>query len=121
MTPRSTARTSCSAASIPTPATSPGPMPPPPVVLCILDGWGHAAPGNCNAVTLANAPTWHRWMAEVPHALIDASELNVGLPPGQMGNSEVGHMNMGAGRVVMQDLPRIDAALASGELARNPA
>ena len=96
-------------------------MPPRPVVLCILDGWGHAAPGNCNAVTLANAPTWHRWMAEAPHALIDASELNVGLPQGQMGNSEVGHMNMGAGRVVMQDLPRIDAALASGELARNPA
>jgi 2,3-bisphosphoglycerate-independent phosphoglycerate mutase len=95
-------------------------MAPRPVVLCILDGWGHAAPGNCNAVTLANAPTWHRWMAEVPHALIDASELNVGLPRGQMGNSEVGHMNIGAGRVVMQDLPRIDAAIASGELARNP-
>src|SRR5262249_37818174 len=96
-------------------------MPPKPVVLCILDGWGHAAPGACNAVTLARAPTWQRWMAEAPHALIDASELHVGLPAGQMGNSEVGHMNIGAGRVVMQDLPRIDAALRSGTLVRNPA
>src|ERR1700675_2999773 len=120
MTPRSTARTSCSAASIPQPATSPAPMPPRPVVLCILDGWGHAKAGACNAVTLAKAPTWHRWMAEVPHGLIDASELAVGLPAGQMGNSEVGHMNIGAGRVVMQDLPRIDGAIDSGELARSP-
>src|SRR5262252_1660330 len=95
-------------------------MPPKPVVLCILDGWGHAAPGACNAVTLAEAPVWRRWISEAPHALIDASELHVGLPAGQMGNSEVGHMNIGAGRVVMQDLPRIDAAVASGELARNP-
>jgi 2,3-bisphosphoglycerate-independent phosphoglycerate mutase len=96
-------------------------MPPKPVVLCILDGWGHAAPGACNAVSLAKAPTWRRWMAETPHALIDASELHVGLPEGQMGNSEVGHMNIGAGRVVMQDLPRIDAAVRSGTLARIPA
>jgi 2,3-bisphosphoglycerate-independent phosphoglycerate mutase len=93
---------------------------PRPVVLCILDGWGHANAGACNAVTLAHAPTWHRWMEEAPHGLIDASELAVGLPAGQMGNSEVGHMNIGAGRVVMQDLPRIDAAIESGELARNP-
>ncbi len=95
-------------------------MAPRPVVLCILDGWGHASAGACNAVTLAKAPVWHRWMAEDPHGLIDASELAVGLPAGQMGNSEVGHMNIGAGRVVMQDLPRIDAAIDSGELARNP-
>jgi 2,3-bisphosphoglycerate-independent phosphoglycerate mutase len=104
--------------------THPGPTErgiPRPVLLCILDGWGHAAPGACNAVTLAKAPTWHRWMAEAPHALIDASELHVGLPEGQMGNSEVGHMNIGAGRVVMQDLPRIEAAIRSGALARNPA
>src|SRR5262249_36393915 len=58
--------------------------------------------------------------AGCPHALIDASELHVGLPPGQMGNSEVGHMNIGAGRVVMQDLPRIDAAVKAGDLSRNP-
>ena len=96
-------------------------MPPKPVLLCILDGWGHAAPGACNAVTLAKAPVWQRWMSEVPHALIDASELHVGLPEGQMGNSEVGHMNIGAGRVVMQELPRIGAAIRSGELAQNPA
>ncbi len=96
-------------------------MPPKPVVLCILDGWGHAAPGACNAITLAKAPTWTRWMHEAPHALIDASELHVGLPAGQMGNSEVGHMNIGAGRVVLQDLPRIDQAIASGALARSPA
>ncbi len=94
-------------------------MAPRPVVLCILDGWGHASAGACNAVTLAKAPTWHRWMEEAPHGLIDASELSVGLPAGQMGNSEVGHMNIGAGRVVMQDLPRIDAAIGSGDLARN--
>src|SRR5262249_17965075 len=96
-------------------------MPPRPVVLCILDGWGHASPGACNAVTLAEAPVWRRWMSEAPHALIDASELHVGLPTGQMGNSEVGHMNIGAGRVVMQDLPRIDAAMRSGALDDNPA
>ena len=95
-------------------------MAPRPVVLCILDGWGHASAGACNAVTLAQAPTWHRWMEKAPHGLIDASELAVGLPAGQMGNSEVGHMNIGAGRVVMQDLPRIDTAIDSGELARNP-
>ena len=95
-------------------------MTPRPVVLCILDGWGHASAGACNAVTLAKAPVWHRWMEEAPHGLIDASELAVGLPPGQMGNSEVGHMNIGSGRVVMQDLPRIDAAIDSGDLARNP-
>src|SRR5438046_7606822 len=92
---------------------------PRPVVLCILDGWGHANAGACNAVTLAHAPTWHRWMAEAPHGLIDASELAVGLPAGQMGNSEVGHMNIGAGRGVRQDLRRIDAAIESGELARD--
>jgi len=91
-----------------------------PIVLCILDGWGHAAAGACNAITLAKAPTWARWMAEAPHALIDASEIHVGLPSGQMGNSEVGHMNIGAGRVVMQDLPRIDSAVHSGELAKIP-
>src|SRR6266404_6047658 len=110
MTPPSMARASCSAASTPRPAINPAPMAPRPVVLCILDGWGHASAGACNAVTLAKAPTWRRWMGEAPqgqpHALIDASE--------------VGHMNIGAGRVVMQDLPRIDAAIDSGELARNP-
>ena len=93
---------------------------PKPVVLCILDGWGHRPQTDHNAVEQAATPNWHALLRDCPHALIDASELHVGLPEGQMGNSEVGHMNLGAGRVVMQDLPRIDQAIASGELARNP-
>jgi 2,3-bisphosphoglycerate-independent phosphoglycerate mutase len=92
---------------------------PRPVVLCILDGWGEAPATEDNAIARARKPTWDRLMADSPHALVDASELHVGLPRGQMGNSEVGHMNIGAGRVAMQDLPRIDQAIASGELARN--
>ncbi|MGH6893612.1 MAG: 2,3-bisphosphoglycerate-independent phosphoglycerate mutase [Dongiaceae bacterium] len=93
---------------------------PKPVVLCILDGWGHRTQIDHNAVEQADTPNWHAMTRDRPHALIDASELHVGLPEGQMGNSEVGHMNLGAGRVVMQDLPRIDLAVANGELARNP-
>ncbi|MGE0734051.1 MAG: 2,3-bisphosphoglycerate-independent phosphoglycerate mutase [Alphaproteobacteria bacterium] len=94
---------------------------PRPVVLCVLDGWGERPDAEDNAVTRATTPNWHRFMAECPHAQLDASELEVGLPPGQMGNSEVGHMNLGAGRVVMQDLPRIDAAVSSGRFAALPA
>ncbi|HET6221569.1 MAG TPA: 2,3-bisphosphoglycerate-independent phosphoglycerate mutase [Dongiaceae bacterium] len=94
--------------------------PPRPVVLCILDGWGEAPDGDHNAIALADTPVWDELMRNCPHGSIDASELHVGLPAGQMGNSEVGHMNIGAGRVVMQDLPRIDAAVQSGELAANP-
>jgi 2,3-bisphosphoglycerate-independent phosphoglycerate mutase len=93
---------------------------PRPVVLCILDGWGERHDCEANAICLAQTPVWHRLMATCPHGVLDASEGFVGLPAGQMGNSEVGHMNIGAGRVVMQDLPRIDAALADGSLARNP-
>lgn len=92
---------------------------PKPVVLCILDGWGHRPQHDHNAVEQAVTPNWHALLRDCPHALIDASELHVGLPEGQMGNSEVGHMNLGAGRVVMQDLPRIDQAIASGDLAQN--
>jgi 2,3-bisphosphoglycerate-independent phosphoglycerate mutase len=91
-----------------------------PVVLCVLDGWGHRSERADNAVALARTPNFDRWFARHPHALLDASELEVGLPPQQMGNSEVGHMNLGAGRVVMQDLPRVNAAVADGSLARNP-
>ncbi len=91
-----------------------------PVVLCILDGWGHRSERTDNAILQARTPNWNRFIAECPHALLQASELFVGLPMGQMGNSEVGHMNIGAGRVVMQDLPRIDAAIADGSLAANP-
>ncbi|MHA1537323.1 MAG: 2,3-bisphosphoglycerate-independent phosphoglycerate mutase [Alphaproteobacteria bacterium] len=91
-----------------------------PVVLCILDGWGHREDRENNAIAQANTPVWDGLLASRPYALLDASAEAVGLPAGQMGNSEVGHTNIGAGRVVMQDLPRIDAAIAGGELAGNP-
>ena len=94
---------------------------PRPVVLCILDGWGERGERDNNAIALANTPVWDAVVADCPHARLDASEGHVGLPSGQMGNSEVGHTNLGAGRVVLQDLPRIDAALADGSLARSPA
>jgi 2,3-bisphosphoglycerate-independent phosphoglycerate mutase len=94
---------------------------PRPVVLCILDGWGERTDADDNAIARAKTPVWHRLMARWPHAHLQASEHYVGLPDGQMGNSEVGHTNLGAGRVVMQDLPRIDAAIASGEIADMPA
>lgn len=92
-----------------------------PVVLCILDGWGERSEPADNAVLQANTPNWDRYRTAYPQAHLQASENHVGLPGGQMGNSEVGHMNLGAGRVVMQDLPRIDHAIATGELARAPA
>jgi len=90
--------------------------PPRPVVLCILDGWGYRAETHNNAIAQANTPVWDRLMATCPHGLGNASEHHVGLPEGQMGNSEVGHMNIGAGRIVLQDLPKIDAAVADGTL-----
>ena len=91
-----------------------------PVILAILDGWGVAKNSEYNAVSLAKTPTMDMLTREFPHGVINASELHVGLPSGQMGNSEVGHMNIGSGRVVMQDLPRIDAAIADGSLAQKP-
>ena len=94
---------------------------PRPVVLCILDGWGACQDGPDNAIALADTPNWDRFIATSPHALLDASEHEVGLPDGQMGNSEVGHMNIGGGRVVLQELPRIDRAVAEGTLPRTPA
>src|SRR5579883_2355063 len=96
------------------------PSRPRPVVLCILDGWGCRADPADNSIVQAKTPNWHRFMATAPHALLQASELYVGLPEGQMGNSEVGHMKLGAGRVVMQDLPRIDKAMEDGSLAGSP-
>jgi len=85
---------------------------PRPLVLCILDGWGERSDAADNAIETAHLPVWHRLVARWPHAHLQASEHYVGLPDGQMGNSEVGHTNLGAGRLVMQDLPRIDAAIA---------
>ncbi|BBK29850.1 phosphoglycerate mutase [Stella humosa] len=93
------------------------PKRPKPVVLCILDGWGHRDGGADNALAQARLPNWRRLVAQCPHGLLDASAAEVGLPDGQMGNSEVGHMNIGAGRVVMQELPRITRALADGSAA----
>jgi 2,3-bisphosphoglycerate-independent phosphoglycerate mutase len=97
------------------------PSRPRPMVLCVLDGWGCRSDVADNAILQAKTPNWQRFFATAPHAKLQASELYVGLPPGQMGNSEVGHMNIGAGRVVLQDLPRIDQAIADGSLAREPA
>jgi len=94
---------------------------PRPLVLCILDGWGERPKADDNAIENARAPNWHRLTARWPHAQLQASEHYVGLPDGQMGNSEVGHTNIGAGRVVFQDLPRIDAVIAQGKLAIMPA
>ena len=93
---------------------------PRPAVLCILDGWGFRPDPRDNAILDARTPNFDRLVATCPQGLIDASESFVGLPKGQMGNSEVGHMNLGAGRVAVPDLPRIDTALADGSLARNP-
>ncbi|MDF1732163.1 MAG: 2,3-bisphosphoglycerate-independent phosphoglycerate mutase [Minwuia sp.] len=90
-----------------------------PVVLCILDGWGYREDPTDNAIALANAPNWRELSRTCPQSLIETSGLAVGLPDGQMGNSEVGHMNIGAGRVVMQDLPRIDAAIQDGSLLQD--
>ena len=90
-----------------------------PVVLCILDGWGDREDGEDNAILKGNTPTWDRMKSTYPSTQLQASAQDVGLPTGQMGNSEVGHMNLGAGRVVMQDLPRIDAAMTDGTITRN--
>ncbi|MDP6692007.1 MAG: 2,3-bisphosphoglycerate-independent phosphoglycerate mutase [Alphaproteobacteria bacterium] len=91
-----------------------------PVVLCILDGWGHREAAADNGISVAKTPNYDRLLAEAPNALLQTSGLAVGLPDGQMGNSEVGHQNIGAGRVVLQNLPRIDAAVADGSMAQNP-
>ena len=92
-----------------------------PVVLCILDGWGDRGAAEDNAVSLGNTPNWDRMVAELPRAQLLTSGDEVGLPAGQMGNSEVGHTNLGAGRIVLQDLPRIDEAVADGSLAEKEA
>lgn len=105
-------------ATTPTVAT---PAPPRPVLLLILDGFGHRVEREWNAIAQADAPTWRRLLASCPHTLVDTHGLRVGLPDMQMGNSEVGHMNIGAGRVVYQDLTRIEAALRDGSFCNNPA
>ncbi len=91
-----------------------------PIVLLILDGWGYRAERADNAIALANLPNWHALLNNYPHSLIHTEGKFVGLPDGQMGNSEVGHMNIGAGRIVYQDLTRIDAAIEDGSFIHNP-
>jgi 2,3-bisphosphoglycerate-independent phosphoglycerate mutase len=91
------------------------------VVLVVLDGWGYREEREGNAIALANTPTWNRLWSKAPRTLLDASGLAVGLPEGQMGNSEVGHLNLGAGRVVMQDLVRIGESIKDGSFFRNTA
>ncbi|HET7790753.1 MAG TPA: 2,3-bisphosphoglycerate-independent phosphoglycerate mutase [Gemmatimonadales bacterium] len=86
-----------------------------PVVLIVLDGWGFRPGADGNAIELGRTPVWHRLWERAPRALLEASGLAVGLPEGQMGNSEVGHLNLGAGRVVPQDIVRISQAIQSGE------
>ncbi|MEP7061762.1 MAG: 2,3-bisphosphoglycerate-independent phosphoglycerate mutase [Betaproteobacteria bacterium] len=103
-----------------TPASADSRRPPRPLVLLILDGFGDRADAPDNAISVARMPRWRELLATSPHTTIDASERAVGLPAGQMGNSEVGHLNIGAGRVVYQDFTRIDVAIADGSFARNP-
>ena len=91
-----------------------------PAVLVVLDGWGHAEPADDNAIHAARTPHWDGLWGGRSSTLISGSGLDVGLPRGQMGNSEVGHMNLGAGRVVHQDLSRIDLAIEDGSFASNP-
>ena len=91
-----------------------------PVILTILDGWGYRAETHGNAIALARKPTYDKLIREYPNTLIRASEHFVGLPDGQMGNSEVGHLNLGAGRVVRMDITRIDTAIADGSFFADP-
>ncbi|HXM76245.1 MAG TPA: 2,3-bisphosphoglycerate-independent phosphoglycerate mutase, partial [Thermoanaerobaculia bacterium] len=91
-----------------------------PVLLVICDGWGVAPPSPGNAITLASTPVFDRWLAQSPQTTLDASGEAVGLPAGLMGNSEVGHLNLGAGRMVPQDLLRIDLTLRDGSFFENP-
>ncbi len=99
----------------------PGELPAPSVALVILDGWGLAPDGPGNAISQADTPVFDELWAGYAHTQLSASGRDVGLPDGQMGNSEVGHMNLGAGAVVKQDLARIDDAIADGSFFENEA
>src|SRR6266852_6993601 len=91
-----------------------------PVVLVVLDGWGFRPGREGNAIELGDTPVWHKLWERASRTLLEASGLAVGLPDGQIGNSEVGHLNLGAGRVVPQDIVRISQAIESGEYFRLP-
>src|SRR6185503_12480667 len=94
---------------------------PRPIVLVVIDGFGIGPDAAADAIAAADMPVWRGLLARWPHTILRASEDAVGLPPGQMGNSEVGHLNLGAGRPVLQDLPKIDAAIADGSFDARPA
>src|SRR5437879_10350186 len=93
---------------------------PKPLVLIILDGWGYRAETKANAIAMARKPTYDRLLHEYPNTLIHTSGKYVGLPKGQMGNSEVGHLNIGAGRIVHMDITRIELMIENGEFFSNP-
>lgn len=93
----------------------------PTTTLIVLDGWGYRDDAKFNAIRQGNTPTWDRLWRECPHALLECSGKYVGLPDGQMGNSEVGHLTIGAGRVIPQDLKRIDDSIADGSFEQNAA
>jgi 2,3-bisphosphoglycerate-independent phosphoglycerate mutase len=90
-----------------------------PLILTILDGWGYCPPSPGNAIALANKPNYDRLLREFPNTLVHTSGPNVGLPEGQMGNSEVGHLNIGAGRILLMDVMRIDKMIATGDFFRD--
>ena len=96
-------------------------MPDKPVLLIVLDGWGISPNAEGNAIAAAHAPIYASLLNEYPHTTLQASGEAVGLPEGQMGNSEVGHLNLGAGRVVYQDITRITKSIREGDFFRNPA
>src|SRR5438477_2570046 len=92
-----------------------------PLILTILDGWGFSTAVEGNAIAAARKPTFDALLQDYPHTLVHTSGPYVGLPDGQMGNSEVGHLNIGAGRVLLMDVMRIDLMIESGEFFRHPA
>src|SRR5581483_3822733 len=91
-----------------------------PLVLTILDGWGYSPATDGNAIAAARKPTYDALLREYPNTLVHTSGPFVGLPEGQMGNSEVGHLNIGAGRVIYMDVTRIDRMIASGDFFKDP-
>src|SRR6059058_3049212 len=93
---------------------------PKPLILTILDGWGYRAEREANAIALARKPVYDRMLREYPNTLIHTSGPFVGLPEGQMGNSEVGHLNIGAGRIVHMDITRIDSMIQNGDFFSQP-
>src|SRR4051794_6719710 len=93
---------------------------PKPLLLIILDGWGFSPSTKGNAIALARKPTWDTLTREFPNTLIHTSGPYVGLPEGQMGNSEVGHLNIGSGRIVHMDITRLDLMIQTGEFFRDP-